>query len=105
MRWQGGRRSSNIEDRRGMRVGRGVVGGGLGTIILLLVALYFGVDPGAVIGPSTNVSVDAGGDQPYVPATPEEEQMKDFVATVVGYTEDTWSEIFRMGARPTGRLL
>ena len=46
MRWRGGRRSSNVEDRRGRRVSRrGVAGGGLGTIVLILVALYFGIDP------------------------------------------------------------
>ena len=45
MRWQGGRRSSNIEDRRGSRAGPRLLGGGVGTIVLVLVAMYFGVDP------------------------------------------------------------
>ena len=45
MRWKGSRRSSNIEDRRGQRRRGGLVGGGLSTIVLILVALYFGVDP------------------------------------------------------------
>src|SRR5437899_10483472 len=50
MRWQTGRRSDNIEDRRGMPVGRGAaVGGGIGTLLLVLVALYFGVDPRVVL--------------------------------------------------------
>jgi len=41
-----GRRSDNIEDRRGMPVGRGAaVGGGLGALVLVLLAMYFGVDP------------------------------------------------------------
>src|SRR2546429_661365 len=51
MRWQMGRRSDNIEDRRGMPVGRGAaVGGGIGTLLLVLLAMYFGVDPSVILG-------------------------------------------------------
>ena len=50
MRWERGRRSDNIEDRRGMRVsGKGIAGGGIGAIVLALVAMYFGVDPAVVL--------------------------------------------------------
>ena len=45
MRWRGGRRSTNIEDRRGRRAAPRILGGGIGTIVLVLVAMYFGVDP------------------------------------------------------------
>src|SRR5207249_5701696 len=52
MRWQMGRRSDNIEDRRGMPVGRGAaVGGGLGALVLVLLAMYFGVDPSVILTP------------------------------------------------------
>ena len=44
MRWSGGRRSENVEDRRGMPGGT-VIGGGLGTVVLLLLAWYLGIDP------------------------------------------------------------
>ncbi len=53
MRWKDGRRSGNIEDRRGMRVSRGKLGGGIGTIVLVLVAMYFGVDPSMLLNLST----------------------------------------------------
>jgi predicted metalloprotease len=95
MRWQTGRRSTNIEDRRGTRMRRGAVGGGLGAIVLLLIALFFGVDPGFILNPDPYGTVDAGADGEYVPATPEEEAAKDFTSAVVGFTEDTWSRIFR----------
>ena len=51
MRWQGGRQSENVEDRRGMSVGRGgiAVGGGLGTVILVLLVMFLGGDPRAVL--------------------------------------------------------
>src|SRR5262245_19108331 len=86
----GGRRSGNIEDRRGM--GPVAIGGGLGGILLLLVALYFGVDPGELINSGRETPVNAGGPANTSPA---DEATKDFVATVLGYTEDTWSDIFR----------
>jgi uncharacterized protein len=90
MLWRSGRQSSNIEDRRGMRVGTGLVGGGLGGLILLLISLYFGVDPSAVFNRDT--AVDASGPASTSPA---DQETKDFVAIVVGYTEDTWSELFQ----------
>jgi uncharacterized protein len=86
----GGRRSGNIEDRRGM--GPVVIGGGIGGILLLLVALYFGVDPGELMNSGRETPVNAGGPANTSPA---DEATKDFVATVLGYTEDTWSDIFR----------
>ncbi|WP_419608693.1 neutral zinc metallopeptidase [Thiolapillus sp.] len=58
MKWRGRRRSTNVEDRRGMRVGK--AGGiGIGTIILALVAMYFGVDPRLVM----DVGSKLGGGQ------------------------------------------
>jgi predicted metalloprotease len=89
MQWAGGRRSRNIEDRR--RISVGAVGG-LGGLMLLLIALFFGVDTSAIMDTSTDPSVSAGG--------PVDDDTEDFIAAVLGYTEDTWSEIFReRGAR------
>jgi uncharacterized protein len=85
----GGRRSGNIEDRRGIHPV--VVGGGIGGVVLVLIALFFGVDPGVLVNSGSDTAVNAGG-----PATsPADDATKDFVATVLGYTEDTWSDIFR----------
>jgi hypothetical protein len=99
MRWQMGRRSDNIEDQRGMPVGRGaVVGGGIGTIVLVLLALYFGVDPSVVlqgVDPGDSRSVSSVQQQ-RAPAG--DEPLKDFVAVILADTEDTWGELFqRMG--------
>ena len=100
MRWQMGRRSDNIEDQRGMPVGRGaVVGGGLGTIVLVLLALYFGVDPSVVLqgaDPGDSWSVSSVQQQQRAPAG--DEPLKDFVSVILADTEDTWGELFqRMG--------
>src|SRR5512144_2636006 len=90
-----GRRSDNIEDRRGMGMGGVAVGGGIGTIILVLVALYLGVDPSVVLqGGGPEVSTAPPALERRAPS-PEEEQLKDFVAVVLADTEDTWGEILR----------
>jgi predicted metalloprotease len=87
MRWQMGRRSSNVEDRRGMGMPL-VAGGGIGTVVLLLLALFFGFDPGAVVQTGTRDQV--GGQ-----ASPGADPARDFVSVVLADTEDTWREIFR----------
>ena len=51
MQWRGGRQSTNVEDRRGMRLGPGLVGGGLGTIALVVLGLFLGVDPERYLEP------------------------------------------------------
>ena len=46
MQWQGERESENVEDRRGMGGGTMVAGGGIGTIVVvLLISAIFGVNP------------------------------------------------------------
>ena len=44
MRWRDERQSENIEDRRGLSGGKIAIGG-LGGIVLLVIALLFGADP------------------------------------------------------------
>ena len=92
MRWAGGRRSRNIEDRRGIGVPLGV-GGGLGTVVLLLLALFFGLDPGAIVGtdiPGANIPTQVPPASP-----PQSDSQADFVSVVLADTEDTWAELFR----------
>ena len=94
MRWQGRRQSENIEDRRGMRVRRGLVGGGLGTVALVLLAMYFGVDPSIVMQGVGTTQVEQAGDEPYVESATEAEWRQQ-VAVVLADTEQTWGAVFR----------
>ncbi len=93
MKWKGNRQSSNVEDRRGMRLGGRSVG--LGTVAIALVASYFfGVDPGMVI----NALSGGGSSAPIAgQAPPADDAKAQFVATVLGDTEDVWSAVFRQG--------
>ena len=95
MRWERGRRSDNIEDRRGMRVsGRGLAGGGIGAIVLALVAMYFGVDPSVVLN-QTGTLAPAEEVQQQTSFSPEEEKLKEFMSVVLADTEDVWGSLFQ----------
>jgi len=95
MRWEGRRESQNIEDRRGMRFGR--AGGiGLGTIVLALVAAYFGVDPSVVLQ-GTQPSQQAQ-QVPYEESA-DEARLREFVSVVLADTEDAWGAIFSAAGR------
>ena len=72
MRWRGGRRSSNIEDRRGQGAGPKLLGGGVGTIVLVLVAMYFGVDPTPLLD-----GMQSGGHATTTGTRPSEEDLKN----------------------------
>lgn len=94
MRWGGGRRSENVEDRRGVRVSRGFVGGGIGTLVLILFALYLGIDPTFLLNQAPTVSVPpTGTSREARPA--EENRLAEFVSVVLADTEDTWNDLFR----------
>jgi len=92
MRWEDEERSDNVEDRRGMSVSRGVVGGGIGTVILVIVALYFGIDPSVILQ-----SVPQSGP----PSVTQQQQkagadpMSQFISVVLADTEKTWHDVFR----------
>lgn len=96
MRWSKGRRSDNIEDRRGMRVSRGMVGGGVGTLIMVLVALYLGVDPTIILQQAPPVTAPPAGASRGT-RSPDENRLADFVSVVLADTEDTWNDLFRRG--------
>ncbi len=93
MRWRTGRRSDNIEDQRGRRMGPAVAGGGLGTIALVLVALFMGVDPSVILNQVAQQPTSVQ-QQDYQP-TAAEQELADFVSVVLGDTEDTWHSLFR----------
>ncbi len=94
MRWKTGRRSSNIEDRRGRRVRRGVAGGGIGTILIILAALYFGIDPTMLLQGLDTITVGEAPRPPGSQVQPGSDEQAQFVAVVLGDTEDTWRQLF-----------
>lgn len=97
---KGRRKSSNVEDRRGMSAGK--VGGGLGGIGIIIAIIYTlisGGDAGDVVD-MVNQSMIQNGEstEEYVP-TAQEEEMADFVSVVLADTEDIWHGIFQNNGR------
>ena len=95
MRWQGRRESSNIEDRRGTRFGK--AGGiGIGTIVLALIAAYFGQDPSVILQDAQQTTTSE--QVPYQESA-DEARLREFVGVVLADTEETWGEIFNQAGR------
>ena len=108
MKWEGGRQSDNVEDRRdgggsGGGMGRGIAGGGIagggiGVVLIAVVAMFLGVDPSMVLGllgggsPPAQVSQQAPAHKP-----PADDQAAKFVSVVLADTEDTWGALFKQG--------
>jgi uncharacterized protein len=111
MRWDDFRRSDNVEDDReggggggfGIPMGRG--GLGIGTVVVLsLIGYVFGIDPSVLIG---GAEILSGGGTQYQQPRREPSRRSgapadstgQFVAAILGNTEDVWGEIFRANGR------
>jgi predicted metalloprotease len=90
MRWEGRRQSQNVEDRRsvGQQV---VVGGGLLTLVLMIVMMFLGVDPMQLARVAPEL---AAPPQQQAPAKPVNDKMTQFIKTVLADNEDVWSSLF-----------
>ena len=96
MLWQGRRESDNVEDARGSGSGgRLVLGGGIGTVVLVVLYLLLGGDPQALFN---SQQAQLPQTAQYDSQAPRDEASK-FVAVVLANTEDAWNEIFRQMGR------
>lgn len=102
MRWQTGRRSNNVEDRRdgdseGNSQRRGMKLGWKSTLAIVVIAVLTGQDPmkwlGIVGGLSENIPATQTVSKSKKAPPKEEQQAADFVSVVLADTEDTWSEL------------
>lgn len=92
MKWQGGRTGGRVEDRRGMSGGKKLALGGAGGVIVLLISLFMGGDPGQLLE-----QMQGGGlttTQGEYVSTPEEDRLMQFSKVVLTSTNEVWSHIF-----------
>jgi predicted metalloprotease len=94
MRWRTGRRSTNVEDRRGRRLGGGLKLGGGATLLIIVLALFLGQDPLQFLETAGEFSV---------PATDQiagiTDEQAEFISVVLADTEDTWTYLFGQEGR------
>ena len=97
MKWEGFRRSENVEDRRASGGGFGVGGGRLsvGAVVIALIGgLLFGIDPITMLSMMTG-----GGEAVYeqgpAPSAPTDDMQAAFVSTVLADTEDVWADLMQ----------
>ena len=91
MKWKGRSTSTNVQDRRGMRSSRGIVGGGVGTVVLFLIIMLLGGDPTELLNNSS--FIDSGRQSQYV-ETAEENELAEFASVVLAETETVWDDLF-----------
>ena len=106
MRWQQGRRSENLEDRRsagGMPGGAPAIGG-LGLLIVIVLGLVFGINPLSLLelvtgggGPvvvQTGPSAEMSPEEAATAAARPTSEVDDFISVVLASTEDAWGKQF-----------
>ena len=96
MLWQGRRESENVEDARGSGGRRLVVGGGIGTIVLVVIYLLLGGDPQALFNSQQGAQLSQPG---QIDSQAPRDEASKFVAVVLADTEDAWNEVFRQMGR------
>lgn len=99
MKWQGGRRGGNIEDRRGMSGGKKLVFGGIGGVIVLLISLFMGGDPGQLLQQLQEQGGAITTEQGEYKSTPEEDRLLDFSEVVLTSTNEVWEHLFKQAGQ------
>jgi uncharacterized protein len=104
VRWQGSRESDNVEDDRGSS-GGGFGGGpglklGVGGLVAVVAAYFFGIDPRIVLSllqATQPAAVEQRSASAAVADSGPEGQRYHFARTVLAMTEDTWTQVFGEG--------
>jgi predicted metalloprotease len=103
MDWEKGEESENLEDRRRMSRRTLAVGGGVGAVVLMLIAALLGVDPQKLnqfLGNPPGGGKGGDGRQAEErPETAEEKRTRQFAATILRFTEVVWDEQFRKAGK------
>ena len=90
--------SSNVQDRRGLGRG-GLIGGGVGTLVLVVVGLFFGIDPRVILGMAETAQTVTQTRAPQGPAKAPTDAEGQFVSGVLLDTEKTWNMLFQQLGR------
>lgn len=96
MKWQGGRKSGNVQDRRGMSGGQKLTLGGIGGVIVIIVSMLMGGDPTDLLNQMQQNQPESSISQTGTyESTPEEDNLLNFAGVVLASTEDVWGAVFK----------
>ncbi|MHA0043239.1 KPN_02809 family neutral zinc metallopeptidase [Deinococcus sp. PEB2-63] len=98
MDWKNLPGSGNVEDRRGAGglPGGGIAVGGVGGLIIALIAMFFGIDPGAILGGGSSSQPTQ---QSQSTQATQNDEAYQFVDRVLGSTDQVWGSIFKQAGR------
>jgi predicted metalloprotease len=104
MRWEGREESTNIEDRRGMRVpgGKGAGFGCIGILVVMVIAMLTGADPRqllSLLGVVEQLTPQAQQQQVPQGAPPADDPQAKFVGVVLKDTENAWQQVFQRSGK------
>ncbi len=102
MDWKNLPGSGRIEDRRGGGgvPGGGVAVGGVGAVIIALIAMFFGIDPSSILGGSEPSQTSAPSQsQSQNSAAPPSDTTGQFVEEILGSTNDVWTKVFQSAGK------
>ncbi len=91
MRWKGRQESGNVEDRRGTS-SKALVGGGIGTVVIMILVYLLGGDPGQLQDVGSGIDERQTGEYQE---SAEEKELASFVSVVLKETEDVWTQLFQ----------
>jgi len=92
MRWEGREESKNVIDSRRGRATKVGAGLGLGSLIIIGLALFFGQDPSAIL--QQTQSQQAPPQTQQTPQSQADDQLASFVKVVLKDCEDVWNVLF-----------
>ncbi len=102
MKWEGGKQSENLQDRRRMGPAGGIAAGGGVMVIIVLILLCMGADPRQLqqlLQNAPQAPARPGGAQVERPETAEEAHSREFAATILAFTEEVWGEQFQQAGQ------
>ncbi|EIA08766.1 neutral zinc metallopeptidase [Flavobacterium frigoris] len=96
MKWQGRRKSDNVEDRRGMSSsGKTIVGGGIIGIIILLLNIFGGENAQMLTPILEQMNQGQSAPTEQRDLTTQELEEQAFIETILADNEDVWTKIFK----------